>query len=187
MGGLLRAFAVVVAGCCVVVSLGRAAIVPVPVVDAVHGRLVGWANGGSDWFVVYLSGNGRGWCGFDGAAWHTGLVERRLPQRLVADRRLGRAMCGNSLAWVRTGRFSDGRHQEAAFMLWTTPSIGAWTYIYRLSHDHLRLLARFYGDRVTLRPGTVTVEFENRGRSPRGDLKDVYRFTNGRYRLAHRS
>ena len=28
-------------------------------------------------------------------------------------------------AEVRAGRFSDGRHREVAFMLWTTPSIGA--------------------------------------------------------------
>jgi hypothetical protein len=48
----------------------------------------------------------------------------------VADRRIGGTMCGNELAGVRAGRFSDGRHREVAFMLWTTPSIGAWTSIY---------------------------------------------------------
>jgi hypothetical protein len=38
------------------------------------------------------------------------LVETsRLPVRLIADRRIAGAMCGNELAWVRTGRFSDGR------------------------------------------------------------------------------
>ena len=69
-------------------------------------------------------------------------------------------------------------------MLWSTPSIGAVTYIYRLDAGaHLNLLAKFGGDRVTIGVGTVTVAFENRGRSPRGEIEDVYRFLDGRYKL----
>jgi hypothetical protein len=46
------------------------------------------------------------------------LVETsRVPVRVVADRRIAGAMCGNELAWVRAGRFSDGRHREVALML----------------------------------------------------------------------
>jgi hypothetical protein len=37
------------------------------------------------------------------------------------------------------------------------------------------------GDRVTLRRGKVIVGFENRGRSPHGEIEDVYRFVHGRY------
>ncbi len=95
-------------------------------------------------------------------------------------------MCGNEFAWVRTGRFSDGRHREVAFMLWTTPSIGATTSIYRVADGRFSLLARFGGDKVTLGRGTVTVGFENRGRSTHGELADVYRFVGGRYRLVKR-
>jgi hypothetical protein len=71
-------------------------------------------------------------------------------------------------------------------MLWTTPAIGATTYVYRLDGGRLRRLARFGGDRVTLSAGTVTVGYENRGRSPHGELEDVYRFVGGRYRLVAR-
>jgi hypothetical protein len=95
-------------------------------------------------------------------------------------------MCGNELAWVRAGRFSDGRHREVAFMRWTTPSIGASSYIYRVDSGRFRLLAKFAADKVTLARGSVTVSFENRGRSRHGELEDVYRFFGGRYRLVRR-
>ncbi len=102
------------------------ATTPPPVGEAVHGRVVGWARSGADWFVVYLKGAGKAWCGFEGATWRMALVTTApLPVHVAADRAIGGAMCGNELAWVRSGRFSDGRHREAAFMLWTTPSIGA--------------------------------------------------------------
>ncbi len=71
-------------------------------------------------------------------------------------------------------------------MLWATPSLGATTYVYRLGGGQLKLLARFGGDKVVLGKGTVTVSFENRGRSSHGEIEDVYRFVDGRYRLAHR-
>jgi hypothetical protein len=87
---------------------------------------------------------------------------------------------------VRAGRFSDGRHREVAFMLWTTPSIGARTSIYRVDADRFRLVATFGGDNVRLGHGTVTVGYENRGRSPHGEIEDVYRFVDGRYRLVRR-
>jgi hypothetical protein len=169
-----------------VVAAGvRAETIPQPVFDAVHGRVAGWAHGTSgNWFVVYVDRKGNDWCGLSGASWRMALVEsRHLPVRVVADRRIGGAMCGNALGWVRAGRFSDGRHPEVAFMLWSTPSIGAFTYIYRLRGGHFDPLARFGGDRVRLAVGTVTVAFENRGRSPRGEIEDVYRFSNGRYKL----
>ena len=73
--------------------------------------------------------------------------------RVTADRRLTGAMCGNSLAWVRAGRFSDGKHPDVAFMLWSTPSIGATTDVYRIGGERLQLLARFGGDKVTLGRG----------------------------------
>jgi hypothetical protein len=164
-----------------------AATVPPPVVEAVHGRVVGWVKTGSDWFAVYVDRKGGGWCGLEGASWRMALVETsRLPVRTIADRRTGGAMCGNELAWVRAGRFSDGRHQEVAFMLWTTPAIGASTYIYRVDGGRFHLLAKFGGDQVTLGRGTVTVGFENRGRSPHGEIEDVYRFAGGRYDLVRR-
>jgi len=183
--GLLAA---VIFGCCV--GLSSAATVPAPIVSAVHGRVVGWAKSGSDWFVVYLTGEGErpsGACGLTGASWQIALVQTvHAPVSVVAKRQIGGAMCGNWLPWVRTGRFSDGRHREVAFTLWTTPSIGAWTYIFRLDNGRISLLARLPGDRVVLKRGTVTVIYENRGRSPHGELRDVYRFSNGRYHLVSR-
>src|SRR5438552_11173283 len=159
-----------------------AATVPYPVYGAVNGRVVGWAKTGSDWFVVYVDRKGRDRCGLEGSSWRMTLVETtKLPMQRIADRRISGAMCGNELAWVRAGRFSDGRHREVAFMLWTTTSIGAWSYIYRLDGGRFRLLAKFAGDKVSLARGTVTVSFENRGRSPHGELEDVYRFAGGRY------
>jgi hypothetical protein len=164
-----------------------AATLPTPVFEAVHGRVVGWARSGSDWFVVYVDRAGGDWCGLRGASWRVALVEtEKLPVSISTSRRIGGAMCGNELAWVRAGRFSDGRHREAAFMLWTTPSIGATTFVYRIEGSSLRLLARFAGDRVSLGRGTVTVSFENRGRSRHGEIEDVYRFADGRYRLVVR-
>jgi hypothetical protein len=40
-----------------------AATEPTPVVEAIHGRVVGWAKSGSDWFALYVKRNGGGWCG----------------------------------------------------------------------------------------------------------------------------
>ena len=57
-------------------------------------------------------------------------------------------MCGNSLAWVRAGRFSDGRHPEVAFMLWATLSLGATACVYRLDRLKLKRLASFPGDNL---------------------------------------
>lgn len=168
-------------------GVGAAATVPFDVVNAVHGRLVGWARSGSHWFVVYLDRSGSDWCGMRGASWRIAVVEtKRLPVRVTADRRLAGAGCGNTLAWVQAGRFSDGNHAEAAFMLWTDPALGATTYIYRIDRGGIALLARFSGDKVTLRRGTVTVSFENRGRSAHGEIEDVYRFSGGAYRLVRR-
>jgi hypothetical protein len=163
------------------------ATTPPPVLEAIHGRAVGWAPTGPDWFVVYLKGRGRAWCGFEGATWRIALVSTAPnPPHVVADRRIGGAMCGNELAWVQSGRFSDGRHRETAFMLWTTPSIGARACIYRIGEQRFRLLASFGGDRVVLRRGVARVRFENPGRSPHGEMLDVYRFSGGRYRLIAR-
>ena len=174
-------------GATLTLSVAKQWTVPDDVVNAVHGRVVGWARSGSAWFAVYLDRRGGDWCGMRGAFWRIALVEtKRLPAHVTADRRLTGAMCGNSLAWVHTGRFSDGEHPEAAFMLWTTPSIGATTYIYRIGGEHLRLLAKFAGDQVTLRRGTAIVSYENRARSPHGELEDVYRFSRGKYRLVRR-
>lgn len=187
LGLAVRRLAVFALLALVLAVSAAAATVPAPVVEAVHGRVVGWAKSGSDWFAVYVNRNGGGWCGLGGASWRMALVETtKLPVRVVADRRIGGAMCGNELAWVRAGRFSDGRHREVAFMLWTDPSIGAWTYIYRVDGGRLRFLAKFAGDKVTLRRGTVVVGFENRARSRHGEIEDVYRFLDNYYRLVRR-
>ena len=168
-------------------GVGGSTVVPAPVLESVHGRVVGWARSAPDWFVVYVDRKGRDWCGLRGASWRIALVEtNRLPVRLIADRRIAGAMCGNELAWVRAGRFSDGRHREVAFMLWTTPSIGATAFIYRIDGHSFRQLAAFAGDRVVLGRGVVTVSFENRGRSRHGELEDVYHFDGKHYRLAKR-
>lgn len=166
------------------------ATVPPPILSAVHGRVVGWVRSGPDWFVVYLAGKGNSPCGLGGTArWRMALVATRpLPAHIVDDRPIGTggSMCGNWLSWVRSGRLSDGRHREVAFMLWATPSLGATTYIYRVGGERFRRLASFRGDRVVIRRGTVRVSFENRGRSPHGELVDLYRFSHGRYRLIAR-
>ncbi len=65
--------------------------------------------------------------GFGGPSGAWRVETSRLPVHVVDDRLIAGAMCGNELAWVRAGRFSDGRHREVAFMLWTDPSIGATT------------------------------------------------------------
>jgi hypothetical protein len=160
--------------------------VPEPVFVPIRGRSMGWARSGSNWFVVYVKG-GTGRCGLDGGQWRIALVEtRRLPARVVSDRPISGSMCGNLVSWVKTGRFSDGKHPEAAFQLWTTPSLGATTYLYRLDGGRLARLAQFPGDHVELSAGTVTVTYENAGRSTHGETQDVYRFRDGRYRLAKR-
>jgi hypothetical protein len=169
-----------------VAGAAAAATVPSPVAEAVHGRIFGWARSGSAWFAVYVDRRGGDWCALRGASWRMALVDTTAtPFRVTADQRVGGAMCGNELAWVRAGRFSDGRHREVAFMLWATPSIGATTYAYRID-GRFRQLASFGGDRVTFGAGTVTVGFENRGRSPHGELADVCRFEGGRYCLVGR-
>jgi hypothetical protein len=162
------------------VAAPSAATVPTPVLDAVQGRVAGWAASPGGFVAVYTDRRGGGWCGLEGATWWIALV-RSKDDRTVSSRRVGGAMCGNSLAWVRAGRFSDGRHPEVAFMLWTTPSIGATTYIYRIEGTKLVRLAVFPGDKVELGRGTVTASFENAGRNPHGKLRETYRFENGRY------
>jgi hypothetical protein len=181
-----RVIAVAGAACLGLAAASASAdTVPQPVANAVHGRVIGWAHTAPDWFAVYVRGKGSGWCGLDGASWWIALVvaPRTTPEHIVSPLRIGGAMCGNSLAWVRAGRFSDGAHREVAFMLWATPSIGATTYIYRVSGNRLVKLASFPGDSVTIGHGTVTARFENAGRDPKGRLKNVYRFERGRYRL----
>jgi hypothetical protein len=161
-----------------------AATLPQPVFSAVHGRVVGWARSGDDWLAVYVAGTGTGWCGLDGASWWVALVQTSpTGDRAGSTVRIGSSMCGNTLAWVRAGRFSDGRHPEVAFLLWATPSLGATTYLFRIEGSRLVRLATFPGDRVTIARGTVTATFENAGRSPNGELRDVYRYKDGRYRL----
>ena len=179
--------AAVIAASLVLAAVAGAATVPPPVVESVHGRVAGWARAGSEYFVVYVDRRGGDWCGLRGAAWRMALVATSpLPVHVVADRRISGAMCGNGLAWTRAGRFSDGRHREAAFMLWTTPSIGATAFVYRIDGNRFRLLASFHGDRVVLGRGVVRVSFENRGRSAHGELQDLYRFDGSRYRLVRR-
>jgi hypothetical protein len=161
-----------------------AATVPSPVADAVHGRVLGWARSPTGWFVVYVDRRGGDWCGLRGGSWRIALVtESPPPAHVVSGRRIGGAMCGNALAWVRAGRFSDGRHREAAFLLWATPSLGATAFVYRIERRRLARLATFHGDRVSIKPGVVVIGFENRGRSPHGEIEDTYRFVRGAYRL----
>jgi hypothetical protein len=164
------------------------ATVPYPISYVVHGRVMGWAKSGPDWFAVYVDRPGGLWCGLEGTSWRMAVISNNpLPPHVAADRRIGGAMCGNELAWVRAGRFSDGRHREVAFMLWATPSMGATAWIYRIDGNRFVRLASFAGDAVRLGRGTVTVGFENRGRSGHGEIRDMYRFDGTRYRLVARS
>jgi hypothetical protein len=163
------------------VRVSAAATVPGPVQDAVHGRVAGWASSPGGFVAVYLDRPGGGWCGLEGAEWRVGVVNAKA-ERLSSSQRIGGAMCGNSLAWLKEGRFSDGRHAEVAFQLWTTPSIGATTYVYRIEGARLVKLASFPGDKVTIARGTVTTSFENAGRNPNGKLREVYRFEGDQYR-----
>jgi hypothetical protein len=181
----LGAAALLAGAALVASSAAGAATTPAPVFSAIHGRIAGWARSGPNWFAVYVAGVGGDWCGLQGATWRMALVSSSTG-RVVAERRIAAGMCGNSLGWVRGGRFSDGEHAEVAFQLWATPSIGATTWIYRIAGRRLTPLAHFAGDRVTLGAGTVRVAFENRGRSAHGELEDDYRFENGRYRLVRR-
>lgn len=161
--------------------------IPYPVFETVHGQVVGWAKTGHDWFAVYVNKLGDGWCGLGHDSWRIALVGAKTPPfQVVANRRIAPAGCGNMLSWVRAGRFSDGLHREVAFFLWNTPAIGATGYIYRVAANRLHLLATFHGDSLKLSSGRAVVGFENRGRSPKGELEDVYRFTNGQYRLVQR-
>jgi hypothetical protein len=159
--------------------------VPYAVFTAVHGIPLGWARTGKDWFVVYVDRRGNEWCGLGHDSWRVALVAAPAA-KVLADRRISGAGCGNQLSWVRAGRFSDGVHREAAFLLWATPAIGATAYVFRVGADRLRLLATFGGDRVVLGRDRAVVSFENQGRSPHGELEDVYRFAGGRYRLVRR-
>jgi hypothetical protein len=163
-------------------GVSTAATVPAAVQDAVHGRVAGWASGPDGFIAVYLDHAGGGWCGLEGADWRVGVVSPRAG-RLSSSLRIGSAMCGNSLAWMREGRFSDGRHAEVAFMLWTTPSIGARTYVYRIEGPRLVKLGSFAGDKVAIGHGTITATFENAGRDRNGKLRETYRFEGGRYRV----
>ena len=186
-GGRLRSLVALSLATLACVSSAGAATLPQSVFDAVHGRIDGWASTPGGWFVVYVDRAGADWCGLGGASWWMALVEtKKLPVRVSVSKRISGAMCGNELAWVRTGRFIDGRHEEVAFMLWTDPAIGATTFIYRIGGGRFSLLAKFGGDRVVLGRGTVTVSFENRGRSAHGEIEDVYRWRDGHYRLTSR-
>ena len=162
---------------------------PYPVFAATPGKPVGWARSGALWFVVYVDRRGGDWCALRDAHWRMALLDpAKAPRAVTDDRLVAGAMCGNDLAWVRAGSFSDGRHREIAFQLRVTPSIGAQTFLYRVDGGRFRRLGVFWGDRVTLGRGTVTARWENRGRSPDGkSLRYVYRWAGDRYRLASRS
>lgn len=48
----------------VLASGARAGMIPEPVFDAVHGRVVGWtASTSGYWFAVYVDRRGGDWCG----------------------------------------------------------------------------------------------------------------------------
>jgi hypothetical protein len=184
MAARVRVAVVLGAGVLALSTGAGAATLPQPVFAAVQGRVIGWTRSRSDWLAVYVAGKGTGWCGLDGASWWVALVRASAASdRVSSTERIGSSMCGNSLAWVRAGRFGDGRNPEVAIMLWATPSLGATTYLFRIEDGRLVRLATFPGDRVTLARGTVTATFENAGRSPNGELRDVYRYGAGRYRL----
>jgi hypothetical protein len=94
------------------------------------------------------------------------------PVHVAADRRIVRAGCGNDLAWMRAGHWSDGGHREVALMLRAGRSLGTTTTsIHRIERDRFVRLSAFAGDRVEIGRGTVTVGFENRGRSPHGEIE----------------
>jgi hypothetical protein len=94
------------------------------------------------------------------------------PVHVAADRRIVRAGCRNELAWMQAGHWSDGRHREVALMLRAGRSPGATTTsIHRIERDRLVRLAAFAGDRIEIGRGTVTAGFENRGRSPEGEIE----------------
>lgn len=160
--------------------------IPYPLFRSVDGRIIGWAKTGHDWFVVYVDRVSHAPCGLDHDSWRLALVDPNAALPVVADRRVGPAMCGNALAWVRAGSFTESGQRDVAFFLWSTPAIGATGYVYRVAADHLRLLATFHGDSLELGRGRAVVGFENRGRSGHGELEDVYRFLDGRYRLVQR-
>ena len=164
----------------------KAGTIPYALFTTVPGRLIGWAKTGHDWFAVYLDKLSQSPCGLGHNSWRVALVDPSAAIPLAASRRVGPAGCGNALAWVRAGSFSDGLHRDVAFFLWSTPAIGATGYVYRAEADHLRLLATFHGDSLRLSRGQAVVGFENRGRGSHGELQDVYRFVDGRYRLVQR-
>lgn len=60
MASLLAALAFMLAA---MASRATAVTVPSDVANAVHGRVVGWARSGSDWFVVYLDHAAAGGAG----------------------------------------------------------------------------------------------------------------------------
>jgi len=158
--------------------------VPSPLLFAVHGRIMGWTRTDDGWAIVFLSGKASGRCGMNGASWHLGIASGHpLPFHLTSVEAVEPAMCGNRLQWVRSGSFSDGKHTEVAFMLWTTPSLGASAYVYRVTEGRLELLRRFAGDGFTLEKGKVVATFENRQRSPNGHLTMTYVYAHGNYHL----
>jgi hypothetical protein len=163
--------------------------VPYPVYNAVRGRVVAWQPARQGYAVAYLSGAPRGWCGFQGGAWHLALVRNSStgPSRVTVDRRLEGSMCGNELVWLRAGRLTDGQHAEVALSILTTPSIGATAWVFRVVAGRFALVRRFYADRIAIRPGVVTLTWLL-GHSPDGTTtREVWRFTRGAYRLVAKS
>jgi hypothetical protein len=87
------------------------------------------------------------------------------------------ALCGTSFRWLAVGRF-------VSVDIHDTASIGEEAQVYRLREGRFRLIHVFGADRI--RPaagGGFVLTRITASRSPRGHVREVWRWRNGRFRL----
>jgi len=184
MNRRLRVAAVLALGLAVS-GAASTATVPLPVLEAIQGRPVGWAPTGPDWFVDYLkAGEGSVWIRGCDLRWRAfpPRRRRRTSQPIV---RIGRSNVRQT-SWpgFRAGRFSDADIGRRIHALDNAVDRSAGLH-HRVRRQGFRLLASFGG--IESCSGAASSGWlENPGRSPHGEMLDVYRFSGGRYRLIAR-
>jgi hypothetical protein len=98
-------------------------------------------------------------------------------RRSIRPARFTGALCGTSFRWLAVGRF-------VSVDIHDTASIGEEAQVYRLREGRFRLIHVFGADRI--RPaagGGFVLTWITASRSPRGHVREVWRWRNGRFRL----
>jgi len=185
MNRRLRVAAVLALGLAVS-GAASTATVPLPVLEAIQGRPVGWAPNRSRLVVVYLKGRGGAQCGFEGATWRMALVSTApaaaARRSRSTDRRSNVRQRAGLVRAVGSATADIGGRIHAL----TTPSIRSAGYIYRVAGRGSASFLVRRGSEVMLRRASSGLASRTLAAVRTAKCSTSTRFSGGRYRLIAR-